>query len=321
LRDASAKSHKVIMFEWNDLRYFLTVARAASTTAAAKILGVNQSTVQRRLAALEERIGRKLIDRDPTGCRLTEIGEELLPYAVGVEQAVTAFERRLASIGHSLTGVVRVTCPDGLVTPLMTPLINDFYKHYPSIRIDLIVSERFLDLAKGEADIAVRGGVPGSDVLFGRKIAESPWAVYASRSYIERHGRPERPEDINRHAIIDFDSANAHIHHLSNWLRTVAPQAKVAARSETVIGLMMAVKSGAGLTILPMPMADAQADLVRVIEPLPELQSPIYLLMHPDLRNTLRIRAFFDFVVTEIDSYRSILLGETRQVPQSESPM
>jgi DNA-binding transcriptional LysR family regulator len=159
----------------------------------------------------------------------------------------------------------------------------------------------------------VRGGVPGPDVLFGRKIAESPWAVYASRSYIERHGRPERPQDINRHAIIDFDSGNSHTHHLANWLRTVAPEARVAARSETVIGLMMAVKSGAGLTILPMPMADAQPDLVRVIEPLPELHSPIFLLVHPDLRNTPRVRAFFDFVVAEIDGYRPLLLGETRQ--------
>lgn len=115
------------MFEWNDLRYFLTVARAESTTAAAKVLRVNQSTVQRRLAVLEERIGRKLIDRHPTGSQLTEIGNELLPYAEAVEQAVTAFERRLASIGHSLTGTVRVTCPDGLVTALLTPLINDFH--------------------------------------------------------------------------------------------------------------------------------------------------------------------------------------------------
>lgn len=162
------------MFDWDDLRYFLAVAHAASTTAAAKALGVNQSTVQRRLAMLEERIGHKLIERHPTGCQLSEIGKELLPCAEDVERAVTAFERRLVSSGQSLTGVVRVTCPDGLVTALIIPLVNDFYKRYPGITVDLIVTERFLDLSKGEADIAVRGGVPGPDVLFGRKIAEVP---------------------------------------------------------------------------------------------------------------------------------------------------
>jgi DNA-binding transcriptional LysR family regulator len=321
LRDAPAKAHKIIMFDWNDLRHFLAVTRAGSTTAAAKMLGVNQSTVQRRLAVLEERLGRELIERHPTGYQLSEIGKELLPYAEGVERAVMEFERCLASSSHSLTGIVRVTCPDGLVTALLTPLIKDFHTRYPALRVDLIVTARVVDLSKGEAEVAVRAGTRGADVLIGRKIADSPWAVYASRSYIEHHGRPERPEDINRHAIIDFGSGIAHIHHLANWLRTVAPQARVAARSETVMGLMMAVKSGAGLTILPMAMADAEPDLVRVIESVPELQSPVYLLVHPDLRNTPRVRTFFDFVIAKIDAYRPLLLGESRQVSESEPPM
>jgi DNA-binding transcriptional LysR family regulator len=111
------------------------------------------------------------------------------------------------------------------------------------LRVDLIVTERFLDLSKGEAEIAVRGGEPRDPTLIGRKIADNPWAVYASRSYLERHGRPERPEDLNCHAIIDFSGDIANLL-LAKWLRSVAPEATIAARSNSVIGLLMAAKSG-----------------------------------------------------------------------------
>jgi DNA-binding transcriptional LysR family regulator len=179
------------------------------------------------------------------------------------------------------------------------------------------VTERFLDLSKGEADIAVRGGEPRDEVLIGRKIAETPWAVYASRAYIERHGRPERPEDLDQHTIIDFGSGITNLH-LGKWLRSVAPHAKTAAHSETVIGVLMAVKSGAGLAILPTLLGDPEKDLVRVIDPLPELTSQICLLAHPDLLKTPRVRAFIDFVFAEIDAYRPLLRGEIRQVRPSK---
>src|SRR5262249_54029656 len=232
------------MFDWNDLRYFLAVARTGSTIAAAKALGWSQSTVQRRLARLE---------RHPTGYRLTALGEDLRRYAEEVEEAVAVFERHLAASDKRLTGTVRVTCPEGLVDPLLTPLVDAFQARYPGLRVDLIVTERFLDLSKGEAEIAVRGGEPRDPVLIGRKIADNPWAVYASRSYIERHGRPERPEDINHHAIIDFSGDIANLL-LAKWLRSVAPQATIAARSNSVIGLLMAAKSDVGLTILPVQL-------------------------------------------------------------------
>jgi DNA-binding transcriptional LysR family regulator len=233
-------------------------------------------------------------------------------YAEEVEEAVAVFERHLAASDKRLTGTVRVTCPEGLVDPLLTPLVDAFQARYPGLRVDLIVTERFLDLTKGEAEIAVRGGEPRDPVLTGRKIADNPWAVYASRSYIERHGRPERPEDINHHAIIDFGGDIANLL-LAKWLRSVAPQATIAARSNSVIGLLMAAKSGVGLTILPVQLGDPAEELVRVIDPLPELMSKVYLLVHPDLRHTPRVSAFFDFVIAEMGAFRPILLGKTRQ--------
>jgi DNA-binding transcriptional LysR family regulator len=302
------------MFDWNDLRHFLAVARTGSTIAAAKALGWSQSTIQRRLARLEQQLGCKLVERHPTGYRLTGLGEDLRPYAEEVEEAVAVFERHLASSDKRLSGTVRVTCPEGLVDPLLTPLIDAFQARFPGLRVDLIVTERFLDLSKGEAEIAVRGGEPRDPALIGRKIADNPWAVYASRSYIERHARPERPEDINDHAIIDFSGDIANLL-LAKWLRSVAPRATIAARSNSVIGLLMAAKSGVGVTILPVQLGDPAEELIRVIDPLPELMSQIYILVHPDLRHAPRVRAFFDFVIAEIGVFRPVLLGKTQRKP------
>jgi DNA-binding transcriptional LysR family regulator len=293
------------MFDWNDLRYFLAVARTGSTISAAKELGVNQSTVQRRLSAFENSIGCKLVERHATGYRLSELGKELLTCAEGVEQAVMTVERRLVSNGGQLTGAIRVTCPEGMVSSFVAPLVKEFHAQYPGLRVDLIVTERLLDLSKGEADVALRGGEPQDDRLIARKIADTEWAIYASRSYVDRHGRPAQPEDINNHAMIDSGIAPGH-----KWWRSVAPRARIAAHSETLIGLLLAVKSGAGLAILPMPLGDVQDDLVRVIDPAPKLLSPINLLVHPDLRNVPRVRTFLDFVVGGMETYRRMLLGE-----------
>lgn len=296
------------MFDWNDLRYFLAVARSGSTIAAAKALGVSQPTVQRRLAALEKSVGRKLVERHPMGCRLTKLGEHLRSDAEGVEQAVAAFERRLMASGEELTGTIHLTCAEGMAPGFVTPLIAGFRARHPGIRVDLIMTDKYLDLAKGEADIAVRASDPGGGALLCRKIADAPWALYASRSYMERHHRPARVEDLDRHAVIDF-GGEMRSNFAAEWLRTVAPRAAIPARGNTMLGILAAVKSGAGLAPLPMMLGEPEADLVRVFDSMPALNSAIYLVVHPDLRNAPRIRAFFDFVVAEIDAYRPFLLG------------
>lgn len=301
------------MFDWNDLRYFLAVARTGSTLAAAKAIGLSQSTVQRRLAVLEQRLNRQLVERHPTGYKLTALGEELRSYAEQVEEAVAAFERRLASSDKGLTGVVRVTCPEGLANNLALPLIEQFHARYPGLRADLVVTERILDLSKGEAEIAIRGGLPTDPVLICRKLSDNPWAVYASRSYLEQHDRPRCPADIVHHKVIGFSGDIANVH-FAKWFESVAPRVAIAARSNTIVGLMMAAKSGAGLAILPAQLGDPEPDLVRVLES-PDLVSYVYLLVHPDLQHVPRVRAFVDFIFAEMANFRPLLSGRTR--PQS----
>jgi DNA-binding transcriptional LysR family regulator len=297
------------MFDWNDLKYFLAVVRHGSTIAAAKALNVNQSTVHRRLDELEKRLGYQLVVRQPTGYKLTELGQDMVTYAEGVEEKVQSFERRLAASDASLTGSVRVTCPEAIGARLLhSPLIEKFSERYPDLRVEFIISDKLLDLTKGEADIAIRATAPYDEALFGRKIAETPWAIYASASYIERAGKITDVAEIARHSVALYDIEQ---HVTKAWLQSVAPEARVVARCNSMTALRSAAKSGVGLAALPMTVGDGDPDLVRVLGPIPGLTTDFYLLMHSDMTSTPRVRALFDFFIEKLNIVRPILAGET----------
>jgi DNA-binding transcriptional LysR family regulator len=294
------------MFAWDDLRYFLAFARTGSMLAAAKSLGVNQSTVQRRLAELEQRLGCRLVIRHLTGYRLTELGEALRPSAEQVEAAVTAFQRDLAGRDKGLVGTVRLTTGSVLADRLRrTSLIDAFHARYSGLRVELVTSDRFLDLSKGEADLAIRAGDPQDNTLAGRKIADAPWAIFASRSYINRHGAPACVADIEHHFVVACGGAIGN-YPAARWLRSVAPHATVAVSCDSWSGLVLAVKSGAGLA--PLLAYQQDSDLVRVIDHI-DLVTPFYLLLHRDMQRTPRVRAFADFVTSEIKAFRKLVAG------------
>lgn len=302
-------AHNPQAFDWDDLRYLLAVARHGSTLAAGRALAVDQSTVQRRLLELERRIGQSLVQRQPTGYRLTEFGHEMLPFAEAVERSVQAFERQLRTLGTETTGVIRMTCPEPIVNRItQTGLLDRFHARHPTLRVQFVMSDKYIDLSHGEADVALRSGDTDDDELVGRKIGDSIWAVYASRAYIERHGQPTSIEDLAQHALVGFDDTMAK-HRIAQWLRTVAPDAPMAARSNSVLGLIYSVKAGIGIGPLPLPLGDAEPDLVRVLEPVAELTRIWRLLTTRELRRTPRVSAFFDFIVEEIETLRPILTG------------
>jgi DNA-binding transcriptional LysR family regulator len=299
---------------WDDLRYFLAFARAGSMQAAAKALGVNLSTVQRRIAELEERVGRRLVERHVGSYRLTALGEELRPAAEGVETAVAAFERDLAARDKGLTGTVRLTCGSGVAACLRrSPLIDAFHARYPGLRVELVISDRVLDLSKGEAEIAIRAairdGEPKDETLVRRKIADVSWSVYASRGYLERYGRPDGSENLTSHLVIGCDGPIAD-YPGARWQRSVAHHATIATRCDHWQGLILAVRTGAGLAALPHFQGENENDLVRVIDDI-GLVLPCYLLMHRDMQHTPRVRAFADFVASEIKSFRALLGGSS----------
>jgi DNA-binding transcriptional LysR family regulator len=297
------------MFDWNDLQHFLAVARLGSTTAAARALNVDQSTVQRRLAELERRIGQPLVERRPTGYRLTAFGLQLLPHAQEVEQSVQTLEQVIRSTARELTGVVRVTCPEPIVYRIsQSPLLERFRARHPALQVEFMMSDRYLDLGKGEADVALRSGDTVDNQLVGRKLADSLWAVYGSRAYVGRHGRPSSVDELGQHDLIGLDESMAG-HRAAVWLRQAAPEARIAARADSVLGLVSSAKAGVGLAPMPTALGDAEQDLVRVLGPIPELTRIWRILTTKQLRRTPRVGAFFDFMVSEVETLRPILTG------------
>jgi DNA-binding transcriptional LysR family regulator len=285
---------------WDDLRHFLAIAREGSIGAAAKSLRVNQSTTQRRLLALEQGLGCVLVERHATGYQLTPEGKILVASVRNVEAAVDAVQRQVASFDNKDVGAVRVAC---LVTVgqrlFKSGLLDAFHARHPGMTVELLMDQRVLDLSKGEADIAIRGGTPGSGALVARKIAEVPWGIYASRAFVERNGRPETPCDIERFMVVDFSDDLENVSAV-RWMRSHASQAKIAARCANVPSAHLAVKSGAGLAALPSVYVEKDADLVNMFGSLPELNYPMFLVTHKDIRKRPRVNAFFKFCLREL---------------------
>src|SRR5580704_2965228 len=296
---------------WDDLRFFLAIARNRSVKAAAKSLLVNQSTVHRRLDELEKRIGHQLAIRSSTGYRLSELGKDLIKHAARMEKAADALERCVSAWDQQYTGTVRATCPEALAPRLVrSGLIERFNARYPDIRIEFVMSDQSVDLAKGEADVAIRGLPSADHNLFGRKIADTSWAIYASRSYARAHERIKSIDDLGQHGIVAFGGALRN-HPTNRWLQSVAPNRRIAARADSLFALLMAAKSGVGLAPIPVIIGDAEPDLVRLIRPVPDLSTPLYLLMHRDMRNTPRVQAFFDFFIQELPRLRPTIFGRS----------
>ena len=296
-------------FQWGDLQYLLAVAHHGSTLAAARALGVDQSTVQRRLAELEKRIGQSLVQRHPSGYRLTDFGLEMLPFAEAVASAVHAFERQIQTLGGEAAGVIHMTCPEPIVNRITkTGLLERFHARHPALRVQFVMSDKYMDLRQGDADVALRSGDTDDGELVGRKIGDSVWAVYASKAYIAQHGQPACTQDLAGHALVGFDDSMAK-HRLSQWLREVAPGAELASRSSSVLGLIYSVKAGLGVGALPVPLGDAEPDLVRLFGPVTELTRIWRMLTTPELRRTPRVSAFFDFIIEEIETLRPFLTG------------
>lgn len=297
------------MFEWDDVRYFLAVARHGSSLAAGKALKTSQSTVHRRIAELERKLGRELVKRHATGYRLTEFGEEMLPYAEQIERSALAFEQRKAAIDRGEAGLIRVTCPEPILYRLTkSSLLDRFHARYPNLRVEFVMSDKYVDLARGEADVALRSGDTDDGVLVGRKIADSLWSVYASKSYIESRGRPATTSDMSHHPTVGFDGPMA-TNRAAKWLQEIAPNAPIVARVNSVLGLVSVAKSGVAVVPMPTALGDSDFDLVRLFEPIPELTRSWRILAHPDRRKTPAVSAFFDFVIDEIAALRPILTG------------
>lgn len=297
------------MYDWNDIRHFLAVARTGSALAAARSLKANQTTVTRRVAILEQAIGTKLFDKKHTGYVLTEAGLELLTTAERIETEANAFAQQAAALGRRTSGVIRLTTSEGLANMLVAPALSEFRRLHPEVRVDLVVDERRLDLMRGEADVALRTGErPTENGLAGRRLAPLAWAAYCSRDYAERQGRPDTVESLRRHPLIGAEGAIAALP-AWKWLQDALPEAEIVVRTSSITNVISAARAGLGVAILPCLLADGDAQLVRCIGPIPGIESELWLLSRDDSRDLPRIRAFLDFLAAHVAAMRPFLSG------------
>ena len=285
------------MLDWNDLRYFLAVATGGSTLAASRALRVSQTTVARRIAALEDVLGVHLFDKRQAGYALTPAGQDLIARAEQVEQAAGAFAEAASAQSRDVSGTVKITTEEIYAVALLAPLLPELHQLHPHIVIDLDTSQKIRDLGAGEADISLRSTKAENQAagLVGRRLCVDDWTLYCSRGYGERHGVPTSLEDLANHPFIGGGGGNLWVHYQA-WLQALGLEQQVAMHHATSGGLLSGVRSGFGIAVLPCVVGDSDPDLVRCLPPRPDHGRILWLFTHERVRHTPRVRTVIDFL-------------------------
>jgi DNA-binding transcriptional LysR family regulator len=289
------------MFDWSDARIFLAVCGRLSLTAAAKDLAIDQTTVGRRIAALEAALDAKLFTRGPTGLTLTSAGEEARSLAEQMEATAGELDRRLRGRDRAAEGYVRITTAESLARAFLAPRLAGFRRTHPGIELSVKTDNRVLSLTRGEADMALRHWRPTQPGLVARKIARVSFALYASSAYVAE-GRSEA-DDV----FLGFEDELATMPD-AEWL-SERSSSRYAMRTNSRGVLESAAAGGLGIAVLPCYLGDAHADLTRVGGSEPPLVRDLWLVVHAELRAQARVRAVVDFIVDEARKARDVLLG------------
>ena len=291
------------MLDWNDLRYFIAVAREGSTLSASRTLRVSQTTVARRIAALERALGYPLFEKRQAGYAMTPAGHDLLEQAEDVERSANRFVEAAAGQGRELKGTVKITTEEIYAQGLLAPMLRDLHDRHPEIVIELDTSQKVVDLGSGAADIALRSSSTSQPAgLVGRRLCVDDWTLYCSRDYASRNGAPASIEELKHHPIVGGGGGNLWRHYQA-WLKSLGLEDRVAIHHATSTGLLSAVRSGFGIAVLPCVVADADPELLPCIEPRPEHGRILWLFTHERVRHTPRVRTVIDFLYDRLSRH------------------
>ncbi|MEZ0167726.1 LysR family transcriptional regulator [Microvirga sp. TS319] len=306
-----AKQHQL---DWDDFRLVKIIAEASGLAGAAERLGVNHSTVFRRLGQMEENLGVKLFERHRTGYVLTPAGEEMSALAEQMEENVTSFTRKLAGQAVAPAGELRVTTNDTLLVHMLTHIFSRFVKACPEMRLDVVLANQALNLSKRDADVAIRATDDPPETLVGRRVATIAWAIYGRLEDFPDH---QKPADLSSPALYDRPwvalGDNLATLKAARFVRDRVEPENIVYKVNTVLGLAEAVEAGIGIGPLPCFIADAKRSLVRLSDVNPDFSAGLWLLTHPDLRQSARVRAFMDFMAAEIGKQRRWIEGHGRK--------
>jgi DNA-binding transcriptional LysR family regulator len=306
---ANIRESALERFDWDDLRFFLAVARSGRLTAAARRLGADHATVSRRVTSLEESLKAKLFERRPQGYTLTAHGERLLAKAETMETEALAIQSDIGGADMTLVGTVRIGAPDGFGTVFLAPRLSSLAKSYPGLEIQLIAMPRLLSLSKREADVAITLAPPKEGKVVARKLSDYRLGLYASQAYLDSMPAVTKPEDLFDHRVVGYIDDLIFTPEL-DYLDEVAKGLRPQVQSSSVLAQMNAVVAGAGIGVIHHFMAEGETRLVRVLPETVSITRSFWLLVHADLKDVARVRAIVDFIVRETKQSRALLMGE-----------
>lgn len=275
---------------WDDLRYVITVANKGSAAAAARVLGVNHSTVVRRIQAFEESQSLRIFDHLPTGYKLTDKGQIFLDAARSIESAIGELERKLVGGQNHLEGLVRITTTDGLY-PLITEVLAKFQQQYPGISIDLIISNYQLNLKTMDADIAIRPSPEPPSNLVGICTSELDFAIYGVET-LKKSGKwhefPTAPW-IGLHPPLSESVAG-------KWMNDTVPDEMIKMRCNSFLTVKGLAEQGVGYAVLPCYLVDKSSTLIQVDSKSVKLRTKVWLVSHNDILRSKRVSTCMEFL-------------------------
>ncbi len=290
---------------WDDLRVLMTLGRAGSLSGAARMLGQNHSTVFRRVNAIESRTGVRFFERLKEGYRLTEAGEAALRCAERIEGDVHALGREILGRDMRLQGKVRLTAPEGIAGTMGPWLMAEFRRLHPDVTVEFLGAHSALDLARREADVAIRATLKPPDTSLGRRVCSFRFCAYASPDYL----RESASVPLAEH---DWCMIEGFVHWLvpAVWKKMQHGEERCVFTSPMTSSTVEAVRAGMGISVLPCYLGDADPLLVRVTEPFEWLTLELWLLTHPDLRHTARVKALMAFLHEALTAKAALFRGD-----------
>lgn len=290
------------MMNWDNARFFLAVARAGTLRGAALRLDVDQATVGRRIAALEEALSATLFLRTPAMYVLTRAGEALVGPAESMEQAALSIERRIAGLDDQLAGTIRVATTDSLGKRFVVPAIAKVRRAHPGIEIVCVTSAQITNLTRREADVAIRTLRPDSPDLIARKLGQLELGIYASREYVAARGEPQEGDGLDGHDLVMYQQPASP----SLWAPLCGEptsRGRLVFQTQSTAMLFEAAIAGFGIAELPCFRADYEPELLRVM---PHRAEPfdVWLVAHADLYKTARMQVLIAAVAEEFADAR-----------------
>ena len=290
--------------DWNDVALILAIGRCGSLSGAARDLGLNHSTVFRKLNTIEEATGVRFFERLPSGYVMTESGEAAVRVAERIDNEMNALGRELLGRDMRLQGKIRMTSPEGFAATLLPALLAEFHRQNPGVTVDLFVSSSPLDLTRREADLALRVTRNPPDASLGRKICDFRNGFYASRAYLEQHGN--RP--LSEYTWVMSDGPVEHVI-AAIWKNRADAERRIVFSGNSIIASIQAARSGMGAVCLPCFLGDPDPALIRLPDAPGGMTSELWVLTHPDLRSTARVKALMTYLYEALGKQRDLFGG------------